>query len=309
LRFRAVVLAVALVLALTGCASHHPRAYPPPPDCASGKCHYVGVAAVRASALPAFERATGIKPTMVETYMTFGTPPDSKNLSTIMSDGALPLIQLNPYRVSLAAIAAGRYDGYLKRFAAGIQQLGQKVVISFAPEANGTWYNWSCGHTPAATYIAAWRHVHDVIARYDRRIIWMWDVNVTFTGACPLTSRWPGGAYVNWVGVDGYLRHSGATFATVLAPTITALRSSTGKPVLIAETGVPDVPQAASWLTSIFAGAKLIPDVIGIVYFDYATAKNNYRLEHDPPALAVFSHDAKDYQQMKCTSPDACGRA
>jgi mannan endo-1,4-beta-mannosidase len=312
MKCRFVVFGVVLALTMTGCgvsaqsASPHPQAKEA--DCGVGKkCLYVGVAAVRVSALPAFERATGMKPTMVETYMRFGTPLDTGRIATIMGDGAVPLIQLNPFHISLAAIAAGQYDGYLKRFAAGIRQLGQRVVVSFAAEANGTWYSWSCRHTSAMTYVAAWRHIHNVIARYDKNVIWMWDVNVIFPGDCPITARWPGAAYVDWVGVDGYLRKPGATFASVLAPTLTTVRASTGKPVLIAETGVPDVPEAASWLKSIFAGAGSIPGVIGIVYFDYATATGNYRLEHDPPALAVFRRDAKDYQQMKCTSPNACG--
>jgi hypothetical protein len=308
-----MVFAAVLAVTISGCGvsvaqsgSAHPRAKEA--NCGIGrKCLYLGVAAVRVSALPEFERVTRVKPTMVETYMTFGTPLDTGKIAIIMSDGAVPVIQLNPFNISLAAIAAGRYDAYLRRFATGLGKLGQRVVVSFAAESNGTWYAWGCHHTSALTYVAAWQHVHDVINRYDKSVIWMWDVNATFPAACALTSRWPGSSYVDWVGVDGYLRNPGDTFARELAPTITALRISTGKPVLIAETGVPDVPMAVPWLKSIFVGAGSIPFVIGIVYFDYATAAHNYRLEHDPPALAVFSRDGKDYQQMKCKSPKACG--
>jgi mannan endo-1,4-beta-mannosidase len=305
MRCRTAVLAAALAVAMTGCAvsaqsSSSPHPHGREADCGNGKCLYLGVAAVRVSALPAFEHQTGVKPTMVENYMTFGTPVNAVNIAAIMTDGAMPLIQLNPFNFSLAAIASGRYDGYLERFGTTIGQIGQRVVVSFAAEANGTWYGWSCHHTSAATYVAAWRHVHNVVSRYDKNsVIWMWDVNVNFPGSCALAARWPGAAYVNWVGVDGYLRHRSDTFATVIAPTITTLRASTGKPVLIAETGVPDVPQAAPWLRSIFAGAESIPGVIGLVYFDYASHNGDYNLQQDPSALAVFSREAKIYQSIK----------
>lgn len=303
MRRRAVVLAAILAVVVAGCGISSRSADPALPqakeaNCGIGtKCNYLGVAAVRVSKLGAFENLARVKLTMVETYMTFGTPVDTANMATIMSDKAMPVIQLNPYNISLKAIAAGRYDRYLKKFGTELAQLGQRVVVSFAAEANGTWYSWACTHTSAAVYLAAWRHVHNIVDRYDHRVIWMWDVNATYaTAACTLLSRWPGAAYVDWVGVDGYLRNPGDTFGRILAPTITQARGFSGKPVLIAETGVPDVPSAVPWLKSIFTEAAAIPFVIGVVYFDYATDAHNYRLEHDPAALAVFGLDGKAYQ-------------
>lgn len=298
MRWRVLGLALLIVAALAGCTSPAPKP-DPPADCASGQCLYVGVAAVRASALPSFERATRVKPTVVESYMTFGAPLDTQNVSTMMRDGALPLIQLNPFKTPLAAIATGQDDAYLKSLALALRQLGGRVVLSFAAESDGTWYPWSCNHTPAPTYVAAWQRVHDVVAQYDKSIIWMWDVNVLFPGSCSLASHWPGAADVDWVGVDGYLRNPGDSFDTVLAPTVTQARASFGKPVLIAETGVPDVPEAASWLQSVFEGAENVPGVLGLVYFDTATADYNYRLEHDIPALLVFRQEAKVYKARK----------
>jgi hypothetical protein len=300
---RAVLSAAALIAvsagALGGCAFDRAKTDPPIPNCATGKCRYVGVAAVRASALPTFEHATGVKPTMVESYMTFGTSLDSNDISAILSNGAMPLVQLNPFDTSLAAIADGQYDAYLKALANEIQKLGHPIVLSFAAEANGTWYRWSCTHTSAAIYVAAFKHVHFIMSRYDKSIIWMWDINILFPGSCPIAARWPGSRYVDWIGVDGYLRSPGDTFATTMAPTFTAIRNLSNMPILIAETGVPNVPAAGPWLASIFAGTKSIPGVIGLVYFNYQTAKYDYRLEQDPSALAIFRREAKDYESTK----------
>ena len=288
MRRLAAACAVALAATVTACSSPKPAVSPNP-------TRYLGVAGVSMAGLRGFERVTGVRPGIVEIYTTFGDPLKSALLTAIIGGGARPLVQLEPYHVSMSAIAAGRYDAYLRRYAAGLSRLRHQVLLSFAPEANGYWYSWGCRSTSASVFVAAWRHVHDIIAHYDRRIIWLWDVNQSFPRSCAITARWPGGGYVDWVGVDGYLWYPYLTFNMVFASTIVNLRVSTGKPVLIAETGVLNMPKAAAQLKSIFAGAKAIPGVIGVVYSNYATAQHDYRLEKDPSALATFRQEARDY--------------
>jgi mannan endo-1,4-beta-mannosidase len=293
---RRIILPAALITALlmSACGSQGPPEAGP-----SAPGHYVGVAGLSPGQLSQFEDSTGVRPQLVEIYMSFGFALSNTGAAGIVAQKDVPVIQLNPYHISLSSIAAGYYDGYLSRLGTALKALGHQVILSFAPEANGTWYSWACHHVAASVYVAAWRHVHNVIARYDSHITWMWDVNATYPAACPLTDRWPGVGYVDWVGVDGYLRDPGDSFDTILAPTITAVRAATGKPVLIAETGVPDVPEAASWLESIFTGAEDIPGVLGIVYFDYKSANGDYRLQRDPKALAAFREAARAYQSSK----------
>jgi Glycosyl hydrolase family 26 len=290
LRWLIGICAVVLVVLVTGCSSPKPA-----PTLSPNPTRYLGVAGVSTVGLQNFEQATGVQPGIVEIYTTFGTPLESAQLTAIVQGGARPLIQLEPYRISMAAIAAGRYDAYLRHYAVDLGQLGRAVILSFAPEANGYWYSWGCPDTSAAVFVAAWRHVHDVIARYDKRVTWLWDVNQSFPKSCPLMARWPGAVYVDWVGVDGYLWYANLTFNIVFTPTIVSLRGSTRKPVLIAETGVLKMPQASAQLEGIFAGAKAIPGVIGIVYSNYATAKHDYRLEQNPSALKTFRSEAKSY--------------
>lgn len=238
----------------------------------------------------------GRRPNLVEVYRTFGEPLSAAHARQIMAYGALPLIQLNPYKTSLAAIAAGRYDGYLRGYAAGIRHLGHRVAISFAAEANGSWWPWGCRHAPSATFVAAWRHMHDVMSPASgNSIIWVWDVNKEPNGGCPLAARWPGARYVTWAGLDAYWRNPGDTFATALAPTIVKIRMLTDKPVLITETGVPMVAAAPGFVRSLFAGAENTPGVIGVTWFDYQSVHGDYQLEDDPAALAVFRREARSY--------------
>ena len=71
----------------------------------------------------------------------------------------MPLVQIEPTGVSLAAIASGRYDTYLRSYAAAVKAFGGQVILSFGHEMNGYWYSWGYRHTSPAVFVAAWRHI------------------------------------------------------------------------------------------------------------------------------------------------------
>jgi glycosyl hydrolase family 26 len=245
----------------------------------------------------AFMKLTGTRVGLVVYYSAWNDPFQTRFAGWAHARDAVPMVQLEPRGITLASIAAGRSDAYLRHFAAAVTAFRYPVAVSFAPEANGPFYSWGCGHTPAPVYVAAWRHVHAVMtAAGGRNIIWVWDMNRIFHRTCPLSARWPGARYVDWIGVDGYWRGPGSSFATTLAPTIRAARQLARKPVLIGETGAPDVPAAPTWVRSVFDGARATPGVIGVVWFDYGDRLGNYRLEDDPAALAIFRREARHYR-------------
>jgi mannan endo-1,4-beta-mannosidase len=239
---------------------------------------------------------TGVRPGLVLYFSAWNDPFQVQLADRAHHHAAVPFVQMDPRGVSLASIAAGESDIYLRHFAAQVRAFRHPVAVSFAPEANGPWYSWGCGRAPASEYIAAWRRIHTIMtAAGARNIIWTWDTNRMFHGACSLAARWPGARYVDWIAVDGYWRGQGDTFATTLAPTIAAVRALAHKPVLIGETGAPDVPQAPVWVRSVFRGAERTPGVIGVVWFNYGDHLGNYRLEDDPAALTAFRAEAGSY--------------
>ena len=257
----------------------------------------VFVASATASWQPvaAFASLTGTLPGIVTYYSGWGDPFQSRFASQAHAHGAVPFVQMEPGGISLAGIAAGSSDAYLRTWARAARAYGQPVALSFAPEANGPFYPWGCGHSPAAQYVAAWRHVHQVMtAAGARNIIWTWDVNRIYSQTCPLAARWPGAAYVDWIGVDGYWRGPGDTFASTLAPTIRAARALASKPMLIAETGARRGPAAPGWVRSVFQGAQQ-DGLIGVVWFNYGDRLGDYRLQDDPAALAAFREAAVKY--------------
>jgi hypothetical protein len=271
------------------------------PACRTG-CRYVGVALAHMGEAPlrAFERLSGVKPQIEENYWAFGEPFPSGWARTLLRDGILPLIQINPRRESLAAIAAGRYDPYLRRFAAEVRSLRGEVALSFAHEMNGSWYPWGFLHVRPEEFVAAWRHVHDVLgAAGARRVIWVWTVAHTAPQAgrlfAPVGPYWPGAPYVNWVGLDIYYSNPRTTFRTAFMPTIGAVRRFTSNPILLCETAVPNQDGQLQQIGNLFAGARAA-GLLGVIWFDQ-DARTSWELNTRPAALAAFRRDAQRFLQ------------
>jgi hypothetical protein len=240
---------------------------------------------------------TGRSPGLVTYYSAWDDPFQVRFAGWARAQGAIPFVQMEPKAVSVAGIASGTSDSYLRSFAAAVKVYRYPVAVSFGPEANGPFYSWGCGHTSATSYVAAWRHVHAVMSAAGAlNIIWTWDMNRIYHATCPLAARWPGSRYVDWIGVDGYWRSRGDTFASTLTPTIRAARKLAAKPVLIGETGARKGPGATGWVRSVFQGAEHTPGVVGFVWFNYGDRLGDYRLQDDRPALAVFRREARNYR-------------
>jgi hypothetical protein len=246
--------------------------------------------------LSAFEQTTGVTPGIVESYQAFGKPFPSSWAGALLARGILPLIQLQPRRVALGAIAAGRYDRYLSQTAAAVRALGGPVGLSFGHEMNGSWYSWGYRHVPPGVFVAAWRHIHQVFAAHGAgNIIWVWVIVRNTPGDSrvdpALRPWWPGGAYVNWVGLDIYYFSPEVTFQKEFVPTITAVRSFTSDPILLTETAVPNQSGQVQQIADLFAGARA-SHLLGIIWYD-ENVLHTWRLDKSrPAAIAAFRRGA-----------------
>lgn len=76
------------------------------------------------------------------------------------------------------------------------------------PEMNGDWLPWSVLEAgDERAFVDAWRHVYDLVMAEvgsKERIQWLWNPNATEHGSVPTEDCYPGDAYVDWVGIDGY---------------------------------------------------------------------------------------------------------
>jgi mannan endo-1,4-beta-mannosidase len=296
------VVIAAVVVVITGPhatspagRSAAPAALPPAPSRGPGM--YLGVftpSSPRSYAgVAAFTADTGVKPGLVAYYSGWGQPFQTTFAATAVRHHAMPLVQIDPTNISLSAIAAGQYDGYLRSYASAVKSFGGRVVISFGHEMNGNWYSWGNTHTSPSVFVAAWRHIVKVFRQQGAtNVTWLWTVNVVDKGGgIPSPARWwPGSAYVSWVGIDGYYYQRSWTFASLFGPTIKLIRKQTLDPILISETAAsPQAGQAAK-IADLFAGVRAY-GLLGFVWFD-ASSKRDWRL-NSRAAFAAFGRAAK----------------
>lgn len=246
-----------------------------------------------------FADVSGVKPGIVGYYSSWREPFGSSFAQTAWNHGAYVLVQLQPGDVSLASIADGDSDAYLRSFADAVAAFGHPVILSFGHEMNGSWYSWGNGHASPAEFVAAWRHLVRVFRTQGAdNVTWLWAVNSVGGASSDLRQWWPGAAWVNWVGVDAYYFGKADTFTSVFGATIADIRTLSQAPLLIAETAVGTTADRNSQIKGLFAGVRA-GHLAGLMWFDEAQDSGLYhqdwRLEDDPSALAAFATGAAAY--------------
>ena len=323
LRLLAVGLAIIAAAAIVVVAAHHDAATAGPPRPATitsappvtlpaAPGSYLGVYAAGVpgslAGVNAFARQTQTRPNLVVCFSGWREPFQAGFAAAAAGSGAVPVIQIEPARVRLAAIATGRYDGYLSSYATAVRDYRHPVILSFGHEMNGFWYSWGYGHTPARVFVAAWRHVVSLFRTVGAdNATWLWTVNVMHDaahGRIPDPSPWwPGPSYVNWVGIDGYYFSAPSTFASLFGPTIAAVHQLAGRdPVLIAETAAASASQQvqATQIGDLFQGVRAF-GLLGLVWFD-ARGSRDWRLRGSP-GIAAFHRAAGPYMRSAAMIP------
>ncbi len=283
-----------------GAGLARPAARPsPPPMNYLGA--YVPTSPGTYSGMTSFASLTGTRPNIAVYYSSWWEPFQLQFARSARAHGAMPMAQVEPRDVSLATVAAGGYDSYLRSYARAVRGYQSPVIIAFGHEMNGNWYGWGYQHTTPATFIRAWRHIHDVFtATGARNVIWLWVVNVTGSKQVTTIDQWwPGNAYVTWAGIDGHYFNTTVRFPQLYGATLTAVHRLTSKPVIVAEVGIgPHVPAAR--ITDVFSGAQA-HGMIGVVWFD--VTGHNIRLASHPAALSAFQKAVTAYERLPATGP------
>ena len=266
---------------------------------------YLGVYAHGApdsyAGVTAFKTATGAQPDVVMYYSGWYVPFPDKFSTTVANNGAVPLVQMDPDNVSVAGIASGKQDAYLRAYAEAVRAYGHPVILSFGHEMNGTWYSWGYKKTSPAMFVRAWRHVVTLFRTLGaKNVTWLWTVNIindTQHGQIPRPNQWwPGAAYVNWVGIDGYYLKPSWKFAPLFGPTIADVRELTTAPILIAETGAVPAADQPGKITDLFDGIRQY-GLLGFVYFDSTNDIGQQFGIAGSASIAAFHKGASTYHR------------
>ncbi len=217
-----------------------------------------------------FAAAAGKRPNIALYYSSWYERFKIRFADQAAQAGATPAVQIEPFGISLAGIAAGKYDKYLVSYADQVKSFGRAVIIGFGHEPNGGWYPWGIRHVQPTVWIAAWRHIVDVFrAQGADNVSWLWTVNAQGQGASMAAAWWPGPGYVTWIGLDGYFAAPGDRFRTVFGTALSIVQGF-GKPVLIAETAVgPGTGDQPAKIRELLHGVR-VHHLLGLIWFDKA---------------------------------------
>jgi mannan endo-1,4-beta-mannosidase len=256
------------------------------------------------SGLDQVAHAIGRRPDLAVYYSHWLQPFRVTFATAAAKHGATTLVQIAPGKYSLESIASGRYDAYLRSYATAIKAFGAPVILSFGHEMNGSWYPWGRKHTSPTLFVKAWRHVVIVFRQMGAtKVTWLWTVNIMGTSTPGPRPWWPGRAYVNWVGIDGYFWYKAAEFDSVFGPTIAYVREFTHEPILIGETGASPADGQPAKIAELFAGVRAF-GLLGFVWFDSNDQSPSipgevldWRLTS--ASLAVLRQDVKEYVELQ----------
>jgi mannan endo-1,4-beta-mannosidase len=246
-----------------------------------------------------FAAAVGRTPNLLGYYSGWAEPFDTSFAEMIYRHGVIPFVQIDPTDASIAAIANGTYDDYLRSYADSVRAFDHNVVIGFGHEMNAYWYSWGYRHVPPSTFVAAWRHVVTLFRGEGAdNVTWIWTLQADERGTGPIAAWWPGAQYVDWVGIDGYYRRPADTFASVFGRTINQVQALTSKPVLLSETAVGPAAGQFIKIQNLFQG-MVAYRTLGLVWFDEAqhggTDRQDWRLENSRLAKVSFELGVHTY--------------
>lgn len=250
------------------------------------------------------EQALGKSPELIAVFVHWGNENlFPAYLAPITKDTGKTLVifwEATDYTVSTAeqpgfsydAILAGRWDAYMKSFAADAKTYGAPVILIPFSEMNGDWFPWSGtknGNTPEKE-ILAYRHVHDIFANSPNVKFGFAPNNdsVPDTPENSIGKYYPGDKYVDYVGVDGFnFGNPWQTFDEMFrAPLVTL--AAYNKPIYIFSFASAEGKNKAAWVTDALAAQiPKYPKIAGWIWFN-ENKERDWRINSDPNALAAF---------------------
>jgi hypothetical protein len=267
--------------------------------------------------LDAMEEAIGKPFDILSFYQTWGDREQDEFpralMRSVAQHGAMAMITWEPWlsafarnhgragyatRTDLREIVDGEYDEYIRSWAREAAVHGRVFLLRFAHEMNNPQYPWSvqAGNRPE-DFIAAWRHVWTLFREEGaRNVVWVWSPQGE-----PPDALYPGGEYVDWVGLGvfnyGVFSGDGGwhSFEFVYEPIYrAALRYE--RPLMIAELGAVSLggSQADWYAAALDRIATRYPETRALVLFNNPVdltlpgAVINWAIDDKPDVLAVF---------------------
>jgi hypothetical protein len=242
-------------------------------------------------------------------FYSFPTTP----LENVRRHGAVPVLSwssqsipssLSEPNFQLSDLIEGRYDTYIREFATAAKAWGHPFFLRFDWEMNGNWFPWSEGvnGNHSGEFVTAWRHVHDIFTAVGAtNATWVWCPNVDYNNTLSnLGSMYPGSAYVDWTGLDGYnwgtnpVKPGGwKTFDQVYRSTYRYIveNIAPAKPLMVGEVAsTEDGGSKAAWIREMLTKIPAeYPKIRALLWFDKLDDGMDWPIETSTTATNAFA--------------------
>jgi hypothetical protein len=245
-------------------------------------------------------------------FYDFPTTP----MESIREHGSIPVLSWSSQSIpssleepdfQLSDVVEGRYDSYIRKFAAEAAAWGHPFFLRFDWEMNGNWFPWAEGVNGSGNgqFVAAWRHVHDLFAAAGAtNVSWVWSPFVDPGGTLQsFASVYPGDAYVDWTGLDGYnwgtnpispiLPPAWQSFYRLFSRSYIEIaeKIAPSKPMMISEVASSEFGGSkAGWVREMLADVPTeYPKVRGLLWFDKPDSGMDWPIESSAAATTAFA--------------------
>jgi hypothetical protein len=225
-----------------------------------------------------------------------------------LAAGRIPMITWGA--TSTRSINNGSQDAYIRTQANRVKALGGTVFLRYFHEPEGN-YRGTMVQSPTA-YITAWKRAQRLFREQGAtNVVWVWCTTAYAfrVGDNPSPQAYyPGDAFVDWIGADGYNFAPGKpgarwnTFSQIFQRWYT-WAAQRPKPLMAAEYGVMEDPaqptRKASWYNDMRSSVKAnFPLLQAVIAWSTENTKDgnvyNWNVDSSPNSLAAWDAMSED---------------
>ena len=141
-------------------------------------------------------------------------PNDAKE-QFIHSRGSIPIVSWGPNLI--AQVNSGGWDVCFTNVANYFKGLGFRIMLRMWWEFDGTWMPWKATVGQEAAWRSAWQRVVGLFDKAGATNVGFWWTPTSWFNR-PLSSAcYPGDAFVDWVGADGYNQAAASVWTNAAA--------------------------------------------------------------------------------------------
>ncbi|MBN2736096.1 MAG: hypothetical protein JXR70_03885 [Spirochaetales bacterium] len=215
-------------------------------------------------------------------YLDWSTDFPTEDVQRVYNAGYMPHLTWEPWffdgteKINLDDILQGKWDAYISAWASAAAAFGKPMLLRWGHEFNGNWYPWSLAQNGnnAARYSAAFKKIHGIFDLVGAdNVEWIWCINANSVPNEPWNDplkAFPGGSYVDWIGIDGYNFSGSDSFKDIFGKIYSKIVLKTNKPIMIAEFATGgNGSTKADWLKQMAEDLELhFPAIRAITWFD-----------------------------------------